>query len=48
MAAWADEHGSELVLDDPRLAIAGDIVAGNMATAVTLLAKERSGPAFRF
>jgi acetyl esterase/lipase len=48
VAAWADERGSELVFDDPRLAIAGDSVGGNLATAVTLLAKERSGSAFRF
>ncbi len=38
------EHGKTLQLDPSRLAIAGDSVGGNMAIAVTLLAKERHGP----
>lgn len=33
--------------DPARIAIAGDSVGGNMAAAVTLMAKERGGPAFR-
>jgi acetyl esterase len=42
---WVAEHGKEIGVDGSRLAIAGDSVGGNMATAVTMLAKERSGPA---
>jgi acetyl esterase len=38
------EHGEELGIDASRLAIVGDCVGGNMAAAVTLLAKERRGP----
>jgi len=38
------EHGKSLNLDSSRIAIAGDSVGGNMAIAVTLLAKERHGP----
>jgi acetyl esterase len=41
---YVAEHGSELGLDSSRLAIMGDSVGGNMAAAVTLLAKERGGP----
>ena len=41
---WVDEHGADKDLDATRVAIAGDSVGGNMAAAVTLLAKERSGP----
>ena len=38
------ENGKKLNLDGSRLAVAGDSVGGNMAAAVTLLAKERGGP----
>ncbi|MGY8663374.1 alpha/beta hydrolase [Bradyrhizobium sp. UFLA05-109] len=38
------EHGEELAIDPTRMAIAGDCVGGNMAAAVTLLAKQRRGP----
>ena len=38
------EKGTELNLDPSRLAVAGDSAGGNMAAAVTLLAKERHGP----
>jgi acetyl esterase len=37
-------HASELNFDASRLAVAGDSVGGNMATVLTLLAKERKGP----
>jgi acetyl esterase len=39
------EHGAELGLDASRLALLGDSVGGNMVAAVTLLAKQRRGPA---
>ncbi|MDP9364748.1 MAG: alpha/beta hydrolase [Chloroflexota bacterium] len=46
--AWLARHGSQWGLDGSRMAIAGDSVGGDMAAAVTLLAKERGGPSFRF
>jgi acetyl esterase len=47
VARWVAEHGPERGLDGSRIAIAGDSVGGNMSAAVTLLAKQRGGPAFR-
>jgi acetyl esterase len=44
---WVAEHGLEHGMDPERLAVAGDSVGGNMAAAVTLLAKERGGPVIR-
>lgn len=41
---WVARHGLEFGLDASRLALVGDSVGGNMAAAVTLLAKERGGP----
>lgn len=41
---WVAEHGEAHGLDASRVAIAGDSVGGNMAAAVTLMAKERGGP----
>jgi len=38
------EHGEDLGIDPTRLAIVGDCMGGNMAAAVTLLAKDRRGP----
>jgi acetyl esterase len=38
------ERGVEFNLDGARLAVAGDSAGGNMAAAVTLLAKQRGGP----
>ncbi|AAM06007.1 TPA: alpha/beta hydrolase [Methanosarcina acetivorans] len=38
------ENGKEFNLDTSRLAVAGDSVGGNVAAAVSLLAKERGGP----
>ena len=37
-------NGSALGIDGSRLAVAGDSAGGNMAIAVTMMAKDRSGP----
>ncbi len=42
------ENAGLLKLDAARLAIAGDSVGGNMAAAVTLMAKKRGGPRIAF
>ncbi|MHB0883477.1 alpha/beta hydrolase [Paenibacillus sp. SEL1] len=44
---WVAQHGREHGLKPHTLTIAGDSVGGNMTAAVTLLAKERGGPAIR-
>ena len=44
VAQWVADEGSSKGLDASRFAIAGDSVGGNMAAAMTLLAKERGGP----
>ena len=44
VTAYLVEHGGRLGIDPARLAIAGDGIGGNMAAAVTLLAKQRRGP----
>ncbi|GAB2645064.1 hypothetical protein GCM10027169_11290 [Gordonia jinhuaensis] len=41
VAKWVVEQGRDNGLDGTRLAIAGDSVGGNMAIALTLMAKER-------
>ena len=41
---YVSGHAEELGVDAARLAVAGDSVGGNMATVVSLLAKQRSGP----
>ena len=44
VAQWVAKEGAGLGLDPDRLAIAGDSVGGNMAAAVTLMAKQRGAP----
>ena len=46
VAQWVAASGIQRGLDGARLAIAGDSVGGNMAAAVTLMAKQRRGPRF--
>ncbi|WP_263366490.1 alpha/beta hydrolase [Edaphobacter bradus] len=41
---YVSEHAEEFRVDETRLAVAGDSVGGNMATIVSLLAKQRSVP----
>jgi acetyl esterase len=41
---WIAEHADELGVDPDRLAVGGDSAGGNLAAAVTLLAKQRGGP----
>ncbi|AIF82822.1 esterase/lipase [Candidatus Nitrososphaera evergladensis SR1] len=45
---WVAQNGKSVNVDASRLAVAGDSVGGNMAIAVTLLAKERGGPKMTF
>jgi len=41
---YVAEYGASLNVDGSRLAVAGDGTGGNVAAAVTLMAKERRGP----
>ncbi len=45
---YVAENGRELNVDPTRLAVLGDSVGGNMAAAVTLMAKQRGGPKIKF
>lgn len=42
--AYVADHAAALNIEPRRLAVAGDSVGGDMAAAITLLAKERKGP----
>ncbi|WNS45056.1 alpha/beta hydrolase [Paenibacillus sp. MMS20-IR301] len=42
---WISRDGAAYGLDASRLSVAGDSVGGNMTAAITLMAKERGGPA---
>nr|WP_229422832.1 alpha/beta hydrolase [Pseudoduganella umbonata] len=41
---WVAAHGKEIKVDGTRLAVAGNSVGGNMATVVSLMAKEKGLP----
>jgi len=41
VAQWVVQHGADKGLDGSRLVVAGDSVGGNMATVLTIMAKER-------
>jgi acetyl esterase len=41
---WVADHAAALDVDPDRVAVAGDSAGGNLAAAVSLLARERDGP----
>lgn len=41
---WVADHAAALDVDPGRVAVAGDSAGGNLAAAVSLLARERDGP----
>src|SRR5208282_485520 len=47
-SCYAIDHSADLRIDPSRLAVAGDSVGGNMAAALTLMARQRRAPKFSF
>lgn len=46
VARWVTQHGARERLDGTRIAVAGDSAGGNMATVLTILAKQRGDVRF--
>lgn len=44
---WVAEHASDLRVDPGRLAVMGDSAGGNLSAVVSVLARQRGGPAIR-
>lgn len=44
---WVADHGNEINVDGSDLAVVGNSVGGNMATVVSLMAKEKGTPAIK-
>lgn len=45
---WSAEHASDLGIDPARIAVGGSSAGGNLAAAVTLMARERAAPTIAF
>lgn len=45
---WVAENGQTINVNSSHLAVVGDSVGGNMAAAVSLLAKDRGGPKIKY
>lgn len=46
--SWVADHAKEIGADGSRVAVAGNSVGGNMAAALSLMAKDRHGPKIRY
>lgn len=46
-ALWASRRGAEIDADSSRIAVCGDSAGGNLSAVVSLMARDRGGPALR-